>query len=264
MTTTSFGTITFPSDVSVGEVFVVEGRSIAARLPAQGTVEVPAGERVNLQLREWALGDLSGLDVATPLRLAVASATTVALADLSRFTELETLTIGEPVTDAGLAAIATVLSLTTLQVSLAGPALAGVAALATLPLMTLELHGDPGDQLGALASIPSLDALHLHLPLLSVESLRPLEHHLTTLTIEVAERTDADEGLVEALVGLAAGLVRFSVDTPDGDPALPPAAQVALIRAYPDLNLNGITYTAAAAARLERKLNANPDDRTAS
>lgn len=250
-------TLSFPVE-PVGTVHVVaDGKG--EQVPAQGPVEIPKGAQAFLVLDDAAPAELPFLvgvdtDVLSGARLAHVAPAAVAL--LARQVALQQLEVGE-IDDAAVGALAELPALHVLDLTLAGEAGPGIEALAGSGLAVLQLHGDPGATVTSLARSTSLTELHFHAPSLGVELLRTLatSTHLEHLEIEVEHVLgDEDVDVLSVLVAVASGLKSLAVTTADGASGLTRGAQVALLRACEGLSLNGVDYTQAAVARMERRL----------
>ena len=250
-------TLAFPEH-PVGTVYVA-GQDGRQELPAQGCVEIPDGARAFLLLTEAASADLSfleGLDaeVLSGANLAHVSARGVAL--LAQQTSVQQLAVGQ-LDDAGIGRLAALAGLQVLDVTLVGQSGPGLAALAASELMTLQLHGEPGEALTPLVRSATLHELHFHVPDLSADQLRLLatSTRLEYLDVEVEQVLDgADQDVVSTLVAVASGLKALTVSRADGSSGLSPNVQLAVLKACESLTVNGVDYTPAAIARMERKL----------
>ena len=250
-------TLAFPAH-PVGTVYVAAEDS-RYELPAQGVVEIPEGARTFLVLDDAASADLSFLegfdqDVLSGANLAHVSSQGLALLALQ--TSVQQLAVGE-LDDAGIGRLAALRGLQVLDVTLVGESGPGLETLASSDLMSLQLHGEPGAALTPLGRSTTLRELHFHAPDLGAHQLRTLATStpLEYLDIEVQQVLDlADQDAVSTLVAVASGLQALTVSRADGSSGLSPAVQMEVLRACEGLTLNGVDYTPAAMARMERKL----------
>ncbi len=245
------------ADEQVGTVHLMSEGQAPSTLPAQGSVEVPSGATAFLLLQESAPADLGFLNGADPDLLGGLRVTNLDHEGCLRLAEqsgLRQLAVAGPLADDQLKILATHCP-EQLDVTLSGPAGEGVAALAGAK--GLRLHGQPGAALGALTRSATLASLHFHSDSLTREQLCELaaSTHLEHLDIEVDAVVEmGDPDVVSALVDVACGLASLTITLADGSTGISQAVQVAVLQRSPEVTLNGVTYTPAAAARLARKL----------
>jgi len=246
--------LSFPGD-AVGQVYVMVEGTQPEQQAAQGTIDVPEGAKAYLLLDESAdpaLPFLEGVESDVVAVLQAKAVDAAGVARLAKQTAVQQASVGKA-DDAALAALAGG-SLQMLEATLVGEAGAGVAALTGLT--KLHLHGDPGEELGALARSSSLTELHFHAASLGLDHLRSLatSTHLESLDVEVESvLDDGDADVVDALVAVASGLKSLRITLADGATGLSSATMTAVLRSCADLALNGTTYTAAAVERMARK-----------
>lgn len=251
--------LAFPAE-PVGSVYLLAEGTKPEQLPAQGDIDVPEGSTAFLLLDESAapcLPYLDGLDSDVVVGVQAKQVDPVGVALLARQAGVKQLSLGGVLDDTTLGLLDGLSSLEQLDVTLDGAAGPGLASLAQGPLRGLRLHGDPGEALDALARSATLTNLHFHAHALSLPQVRSLatSTHLDNLDVEVTELLgDADPDVVAALVAVASGLTSLSITTEDQGSGVTTALQLAVVRSCPGLRFNGAAYTAAAVARLERKL----------
>ncbi len=200
-------TLHFPVEHSLGWLYIHApgeyGLHIRAQaIPAQGNVDIPAGKQAGLALTQTNLAPLRDLQPhdLDLLSLAEQAIDDTALAQIAHLNLRRLVLERTPISDAGIAHLATLTELTTLLLAYTRIGDAGLARLAALPnLQTLDLSHTAITNAGLahLRALPNLQTLLLADTRVGDAGLAHLQSLTRLTTLDLSHTAITDAGLDE-------------------------------------------------------------------